>query len=130
MTVAWIELQTLLAIQADQIAEHGGAPGVRDEGLLRSALARPQNLSAYGSSPALHQLAASYAFGLARNHGFVDGNKRVALVIAGVFLMLNGYRLDATDREAERMTVRLASGEIGEVEYAAWIEHNMVPLQD
>lgn len=130
MTIEWIGLPTVLAIHADQIAENGGAPGVRDEGLLRSALARPQNLTAYEPGAGLHWHAASYAFGLVRNHGFVDGNKRVALATAGVFLMINGYWLDATEREVERMTVGLAAGEVDEADYASWIERNMVPLEE
>jgi len=129
VTIEWIELPTVLAVHADQIAENGGAPGVRDESLLRSALARPQNLAAYDPGAGLHRLAASYAFGLVRDHGFVDGNKRVALATAGVFLMINGQRLDATEREVERMTFGLAAGDIGQADYAAWIERNMVPLE-
>jgi death-on-curing protein len=129
VTIEWIELPTVLAIHADQIAENGGSPGVRDESLLRSALARPQNLAAYDPGAGLHRLAASYAFGLVRDHGFVDGNKRVALATAGVVLMINGQRLDATEREVERMTFGLAAGDIGQADYAAWIERNMVPLE-
>lgn len=130
MTVEWIEIQTVLAIHKDQIAEHGGAPGVRDQGLLESALSRPKNRALYEEAASLPRLAASYAYGLARNHSFVDGNKRVALSVAGVFLMINGHRLDATDREAERMTFGLAAGEVSESEFANWIERNMVRIEE
>ena len=102
------------------IAEHGGSSGVRDEGLLESALARPQNLLAYGK-PSLAVMAASYAFGIARNHPCVDGNKRTALMAAYVFLGLNGQRLVAPEAEAVVMMQELASGASSEAEFAGWL---------
>ena len=107
------------------LAEHGGAQGIRNEGLIDSALSKPANLIAYGS-PARHDLAASYAFGLARNHGFVDGNKRVAAVVSSAFVLLNGTRLDVTQREFERIFVAVAAGEMTEQDLAAWFERNCV----
>ena len=98
--------------------------------MLRSALARPQNLLAYEPETELARLAASYAYGIARNHAFVDGNKRVGFAVAGVFLIINGHRLDATDREAERMMLRLAAGKMDETDFAEWIDGNMVSIQD
>lgn len=130
MTIEWLPLEAVLIIHAEQLDEHGGAPGIRDEGLLRSALARPQNLLAYQPEAGLARLAACYAYGIARNHAFVDGNKRVALLIAYGFLALNGQLLDATNREAERMVMRLAAGEIDEPDFAEWIDRNLVPIQD
>ncbi len=106
------------------IREYGGSGGVRDEGLLESALARPQNQLAYGD-PSLAELAAAYAFGIARNHAFVDGNKRTALMAAYTFLRMNGMRLNAPEVEAATMIRDLAAGEIGEAELAAWITANL-----
>jgi death-on-curing protein len=104
----------------ESLAMHGGASGLRDAGLLDSALARPLNLVAYGD-PDLAELAASYAFGLAQNHPFVDGNKRAAFLAAGLFLGLNGYRLTASQAEATVAVFGLASGEIDEPTFAAWL---------
>jgi death on curing protein len=119
----WLRLEAILAAHDDQLAEHGGGVGVRDQGLLESALARPLNLHAYGE-PSLSRLAASYAFGIARNHPFVDGNKRTALVAAELFLGLNGFDLTADDVEVVEIFLRLAAGEITEEELAAWIDRN------
>jgi death-on-curing protein len=119
----WLRLEAILAAHDDQLAEHGGGVGVRDQGLLESALARPLNLHAYGE-PSLAKLAASYAFGIARNHPFVDGNKRTALVAAESFLGLNGVDLTATDLECVEIFLALAAGEITEEELAAWIDRN------
>src|SRR5438270_11691554 len=99
MSWRWIDRRALLLLHADSLAEHGAGEGQRDEGLLRSALARPENLVAYGK-PDHADLAASYAFGLAKNHPFVDGNKRAAFLSVGLFLHLNGYRLEASQAEA------------------------------
>ena len=117
----WLRLEAILAAHDDQLAEHGGGVGVRDQGLLESALARPLNLHAYGE-PSLPKLAAAYAFGIARNHPFVDGNKRTALVAAELFLGLNGMDLTATDVECVEVFLSLAAGELGEDQLAAWIE--------
>jgi death-on-curing protein len=119
----WLRLEAILAAHDNQLAEHGGGVGVRDQGLLESALARPLNLYAYGEPP-FSRLAASYAFGIARNYPFVDGNKRTALVAAETFLGLNGFDLTASDIEAVQVFLALAAGEITEEQLAAWIDHN------
>jgi len=117
----WLRLEAILAAHDDQLAEHGGGVGIRNQGLLESALARPLNLHAYGE-PSLPKLAAAYAFGIARNHPFVDGNKRTALVAAETFLGLNGVDLTATDLECVEVFLSLAAGETTEEALADWIE--------
>lgn len=124
----WLTVTAIHTMHEELIAEHGGSSGVRDQGLLESALARPQNLLAYGK-PTLAEMAASYAFGIARNHPFVDGNKRTALMAAYVFLGLNGQRLVAPEAEAVVMTVELASGVCGEAEYSAWLAAHLEPIK-
>jgi death-on-curing protein len=119
----WLRLEAILAAHDQQLAEHGGGAGIRDRGLLESALARPLNLHAYGE-PSLAKLAAAYAFGIAKNHPFVDGNKRTALVAAELFLGVNGYDLVADDVEVVKVFLALAAGEINEEELAAWIDRN------
>jgi death-on-curing protein len=120
--IIWLLEETIRAVHSRQISEHGGSPGMRDEGLLLSALARPQNLAAYGDPPpGLAALAASYAFGIARNHPFVDGNKRVALVAARTFLIINGADLEASQEEKYVTFLRLAEGALSEDELAEWI---------
>jgi death on curing protein len=120
--IVWLLEETLTAIHHRQIAEHGGSEGLRDEGLLLSALARPQNLLAYGEpAPDLASLAAAYAYGIARNHPFVDGNKRTALVAARTFLILNGVDLEATQDAKVLTFLNLAEGAISEEELADWI---------
>jgi death-on-curing protein len=104
---------------------HGGSWGVRDEGLLDSALARPLNLAAYGS-PDATDLAAAYGFGIARNDPFVDGNERAAFLAVGLFLALNGFRLKATQAEATAAMLALAAGELGEPAFAAWLRRHAV----
>ena len=121
----WIDKRALLYLHGESLAEHGGAEGLRDEGLLESALARPLNLLAYGS-PDAADLAAAYATGIAQNHPFVDGNKRAALLATGLFLALNGMRLQATQVDATRMTLGLAAGEIEEPAFAAWLRRHAV----
>ena len=122
MKIVWLLEETLTAIHHRQIAEHGGSEGLRDDGLLSSALARPKNLLAYGEAPPdLASLAAAYAYGIARNHPFVDGNKRTALVAARTFLILNGVDLDATQDDKFRTFLNLAEGAISEQELADWI---------
>lgn len=123
----WIEESIVWAIHEAQLAEHGGGAGVRDSGLLHSALARPQNLVAYGT-PSVEELAAAYGFGVARNHPFIDGNKRTAFVCIELFLALNGYALIATDADCVTTTLALASGELTETELAAWIRDHARPL--
>ena len=120
--IVWLLEETLTAIHHRQIAEHGGSEGLRDEGLLSSALARPQNLLAYVESPPdLASLAAAYAYGIARNHPFVDGNKRTALVAARTFLILNGANLAAAQDDKFLTFLNLAEGAISEEELADWI---------
>lgn len=116
----WIDPAVVLAVHEEQLAEHGGAAGVRDAGLLESALARPRNLAHYGE-PDLCELAAAYAFGLARNHPFIDGNKRSAFVATELFLVLNGWQLVASDADCVLIMLSLASGEIDEPTFAAWL---------
>jgi death-on-curing protein len=116
----WLRLEVVLAVHEQQIAEHGGAPGLRDRGMLESALARPQQKAAYGESD-LADLAAAYAFGIARNHPFVDGNKRVAFVALELFLRINGFELVADDRACLAVMLDLAAGELEEEALAAWI---------
>jgi death-on-curing protein len=115
----------LLAIHEEQLAEHGGASGIRDQGLFESAIARAQQLEAYGK-PDVAALAAAYGFGLARNHPFVDGNKRTAFVAVELFLDLNGFELTATDADAVMTMLALAAGELGEQDFAAWLRANAV----
>jgi death-on-curing protein len=119
----WILRETALALHEQLLAEFGGSYGIRDEGLLDSALGRPENLFEYGQ-PTLSELAASYAFGLVKNHPFVDGNKRIGFAICALFLQLNGQKLIATEVDAVIQTLALAAGEIGEVEYASWLDAN------
>lgn len=122
MVIVWLEKALVLAIHDRQLAEHGGSAGVRDEGLLESALARPQQLHAYGDpAPDLADLAAALAHGLARNHPFLDGNKRTAAVACETFLELNGARLEAGDLELYPLYLALAEGKLSEPEFAAWL---------
>lgn len=124
--IIWLLEETVRAVHSRQISEHGGRPGIRDEGLLLSALARPQNLSVYEDPPPdLAALAASYAFGIARNHPFIDGNKRVALVAARTFLLINDADLEATQEEKYLTFLRLAEGSLSEDELAEWIRARM-----
>ncbi len=115
----WVSAEVALAAHLEQIAEHGGGEGVRDAGLLDSAMARPRNLADYGA-PDAAALAAAYAFGIARNHPFTDGNKRTAAVVSETFLGLNGYRLTASDAELVVAFVALAAGELAEDELTDW----------
>jgi death on curing protein len=116
----WLDAGVLRAVHDEQLAEHGGAAGVRDAGLFESALARPENLAAYGT-PDVADLAAAYGYGIARNHPFIDGNKRTAFVAVELFLELNGKRLDATDPECVLTMLAVASGDLDEPAFAAWI---------
>lgn len=127
MALRWLQKDLILAVHDRQLAEHGGARGVRDEGLLESALARPQNLFAYGESD-VAALAGAYAFGIARNHPFVDGNKRTAFVACELFLVANGLELVASDEECLAMVLGLAASEIDEAEFAAWLRDNVQAL--
>jgi death-on-curing protein len=125
MSWRWVSKQALLLLHAESLAEHGGATGLRDAGLLDSALARAQNLAAYGE-PDHAQLAAAYGFGLAKNHAFVDGNKRAAFLATGLFLAINGYRLKTTQADATLTMLALAAGEISEAAFANWLRERSV----
>ncbi len=125
-TWCWISKEALLLLHDESLAEHGGGAGIRDAGLLDSALSRPLNLLAYGS-PDFADLAASYAMGLAKNHAFVDGNKRAAFLAVGLFLYLNGYRLRATQAEATLIVLGLAAGDVTEAAFASWLRDHAVP---
>ena len=125
--IVWIEKQALILLHNISLAEHGGSPGLRDEGLLDSALARPQNLVAYGE-PDIAALAASYGYGLAKNHPFIDGNKRAEFLGIGLCLDLNGLALEVGQPEAIATIFALAAGELSEDELAAWIREHATPL--
>lgn len=118
---AWVALEAVLLLHEESIAEHGGLAGVRDLGLLESALARPQNLFAYEGVSDIARLAAAYAAGIARNHPFADGNKRAAFLALGLFVAINGWRLVADKAEATIVMLDLAAGELEEEALAAWI---------
>ena len=122
----WVDLKVALAAHEEQLAEHGGASGVRDLNMLESALARPLNLVAYGE-PDAAELAASYAFGIAKNHPFVDGNKRTAAVVSETFLVLNGYELTCSDVEMVTTFLALAAGELTVEALADWFRTHIVP---
>lgn len=117
------------AMHAEQLRRHGGAPGVRDENALESALARAENKTAYGD-PTVYELAAAYVFGIARNHAFVDGNKRTAIVAAGTFLILNGYRLTADDGILYTFVMGVAAGEIDETGATAFFQDHTEPADE
>lgn len=118
--IEWIEIDVVYAYHNRQIAEHGGTEGVRDDGLLLSAMARPQNLNSYGDGVDISALAASYAFGIAKNHPFLDGNKRTALVVSIAFLNLNGFDFDIEPTETYRIFYDLAQGVLSEEQLAEW----------
>ena len=122
----WLDPTVLQAVHEEQLAEHGGASGTRDAGLFESALARPENLAAYGAPDAAAR-AAAYGWGLARNHPFVDGNKRTAFVATELFLMLNGLELIADDAACVLTMLAVASGEMAEDAFAAWIRGHLQP---
>ena len=126
MTWRFPSRTVLLLLHEESLAEHGGAPGLRDEGLFESALARAQDLIAYGG-PDTAAIAASYGYGLARNHPFIDGNKRTAFLATGLFLALNGLRLTATQGEATLTMLAVAGGEMPEEEFATWIREHVEP---
>ena len=124
----WVSRKALELLHDESLAEHGGAPGLRDAGLLESALARPQHLAVYGQpEPDLAALAAAYGTGLAQNHPFVDGNKRVAFLAVGLFLLLNGHRLVATQADATLAMFAVAAGELDEPAFADWLRRHVQP---
>lgn len=124
----WIDVKALKLLHEESLSEHGGSRGVRDNGLLESAMMRPQNLALYNDQADIADLAASYAYGLAKNHPFVDGNKRAAFLSVGIFLGINGYRLIATPVDAIQAVLGLAGGEITEEAFAAWIRDHIKVL--
>ncbi len=119
----WLSKAFLLAVHDRLLADHGGDGGIRDEGLLESALAKPRNLFAY-AKPDLFELAASYAFGIVRNHPFLDGNKRTGFVAAAAFLDTNGFELTASEVDATLKTLALAAGDLSAGQYATWLKAN------
>lgn len=123
MSWVWVLPDALASIHSEQLAEHGGADGFRDKRLLESALARPENLAAYGA-PDVFELAAAYSFGVIRNHPFVDGNKRAGFIAGAMFLELNGYAFSASDIEVVEMTLKAAAGEVSEEEFSCWLKAN------
>lgn len=120
----WISKKALLLLHEESLSEFGGARGLRDEGLLESALARPRNTHAYNPAATFAELAASYCYGVAKNHAFVDGNKRAAFLCVGLFLAINGYLLTASQVDAIETMVGVASGDVEESELALWIAQN------
>ena len=126
MSWRWVDRRALVLLHDDSLAEHGGAPGLRDEGLLESALARPINLAAYGQ-PDVAALAACYGVGLAKNHPFVDGNKRAAFLAMGLFLGLNGLRLRASQSDATLTMLAVAAGTLDEAALAEWLRRHTRP---
>lgn len=124
----WVLPEAVRALHERLLSEFGGASGVRDEGMLQSALSRPGNQFAYGS-PTLHELAAAYAFGLVRNHPFVDGNKRIGFATAVLFLEINGYSFSASEVDVTIQTLALAAHELDEAGYSTWLAMNSAPFK-
>ena len=124
----WLQDEVVLAVHEEQLAEHGGLAGIRDLGAVQSALARPRNLVSYDGCEDLARLAAAYAYGIARNHGFSDGNKRTALVTTDLFLMLNGYELKSSPTENVLTILGVADGTLSEDELTKWIRNNIQGL--
>jgi death-on-curing protein len=124
----WVSKKAVLAMHTAQLAEHGGSEGIRDETLLDSALAKPRNVFAYADRPDIFRLAASYAFGIARNHAFVDGNKRTALVVSLTFLDRNGWDIVASKEDLYFTFLHLADGSLTEDELTAWFSRHAVGL--
>ena len=126
----WMNLEDAVITHDRELALHGGGTGIRDMGMLESALAKPRNLWAYADSPlALERLAASYAFGISSNHPFVDGNKRTALVVSFAFLDVNGLEVTASQEDAYLTFLALAAGNVSEDQLAAWFAHNTTPRE-
>jgi len=117
----WVLDEIVISVHQVLIAEHGGSPGVRDMGLLESALAKPRQIFSYQAKATIFDLAAGYGFGLAKNHPFIDGNKRAALATAAIFLEINGYTLDAPEAEAIVVFEKLAAGDLSATELAEWL---------
>lgn len=126
----WLERRLVDTLHADQIRQHGGSHGVRDPGLVESALARPRQRWVYQPDADLPALAAAYGYGLARNHGYVDGNKRIAFVAMGVFLGVNGMEIEAPEPEVVAVMLEVAAGGRSEEELADWLRRSTVPLAE
>jgi len=123
----WVLDEIVVAVHQVLIAEHGGSPGIRDNGLLKSALARPRQLFSYEAEATIFDLAAGYGFGLAKNHPFIDGNKRAALSTAAIFLEINGYTLSVPEPEAVLVFEQLAGGDLSERQLANWLSDSSIP---
>ena len=128
MIPIWVEEAVVIAIHLRQLAEHGGSDGIRDRGLLESALYRPKNQHAYGN-PSIFNLAAAYGYSIAKNHPFIDGNKRTSYVVMRTFLKLNGYDIQASVTEKYEVWIRLADSQINEIDLAKWIESKSVEVK-
>ncbi len=122
----WVLDEIVIAVHQMLITEHGGSPGIRDEGLLESALVRPRQVFSYEAEATIFDLAVGYGFGLAKNHPFIDGNKRVALSIAAIFLEINGYTLDAPESGTVLVLEKLAAGDLSETELARWLSDSSI----
>jgi death on curing protein len=125
----WLDSRVLVLLHSESLAEHGGSSGMRDQGLFESALARPRHLFAYEPYSDTARLAAAYGFGLARNHAFVDGNKRIAFIAMTLFLQLNGFRLVSEHVDKIRTMIAVASGEMPEDEFADWIRTHTIRIR-
>ncbi len=121
MEPKWLTIEIVKGLHLSAIAAAGGSAGIRDEGLLQSAIDRPRNFEAYGDAPSIHRLAAAYCYGIVRNHPFIDGNKRAGILATAVFLDVNGYAFRPDEAEAVKIVLALAASEIDEAVFADWI---------
>jgi len=128
--IVWVMDEIVLSIHEEQLSEHGGLAGIRDLNAVQSALARPRNLANYEDCNDVAQLSAAYTFGIAKNHGFADGNKRTALVVTDLFLMLNGYELTSSPSENVMTILGVADGSISEGDLAVWVRSNIQSFED
>jgi death-on-curing protein len=129
LEIQWLDRRSILLLHGESLAQHGGLPGIGDAGLLDSALARPMHLLTYNADATLAELAAAYCFGISRNHPFMDGNKRAAFAVFGLFLPDNGWWLQVSQEEAFRTMMSLAAGELTEEQLAAWVGQHLIPLE-
>lgn len=123
--IRWLNQQALILLHSESLAEYGGLEGIRDEGLLESALYRPLNLYNYKKETSIAKLAAAYGFGIVRNHPFVDGNKRAGFLAVGLFLVLNGFTLEVSQLEASQTMLTLATGELSENDFSQWLNNHI-----
>jgi death-on-curing protein len=128
--IVWVMDEIVLSIHEEQLAEHGGLAGIRDSGAVQSALARPRNLAEHEDCNDIARLAAAYAYGIVKNHGFADGNKRTALVVTDLFLMLNAYELTSSPAETVLTILGVADGSTSEDEFATWIRSKIQNLEE